>query len=155
MKKKILMMLLVIINIVSCSPKNSNLPQEIVWDREICAHCSMAVSDKRFAAQIKDEHGKFHFFEESASIPALTAKYTLKTPTTTDKKGLSTGEIDHRAALLSIGAGFLTFVLTKFVMQVSLAAEIGSPVVVIFTDPMRGSKTIKLEDFIEAMQLGK
>ena len=40
--------------------------------------------------------------------------------------------MDHRAALLSIGAGFLTFVLTKFVMDLSMAAEIGSPVVVTF-----------------------
>jgi Na+/proline symporter len=40
--------------------------------------------------------------------------------------------MDHRAALLSIGAGFLTFVLTKFVLEVPLAAEIGSPVVVTF-----------------------
>ena len=40
--------------------------------------------------------------------------------------------MDHRAALLSIGAGFLTFVLTKFALEVPLAAEIGSPVVVTF-----------------------
>ncbi len=40
--------------------------------------------------------------------------------------------MDHRAALLSIGAGFLTFVVTKFLLDVSLAAEIGSPVVVTF-----------------------
>ena len=40
--------------------------------------------------------------------------------------------MDHRAALLSIGAGFLTFVLTKFVLDLSMAAEIGSPVVVTF-----------------------
>lgn len=46
-------------------------------------------------------YGKFHFFEESAFVPALTAKYTLKAPTTTDNKGLSTGEIDHRTTLLA------------------------------------------------------
>jgi len=40
--------------------------------------------------------------------------------------------MDHRAALLSIGAGFLTFVMTKFVLDLSLAAEIGSPVVISF-----------------------
>ena len=40
--------------------------------------------------------------------------------------------MDHRAALLSIGSGFLTFVLTKFVLDLSLAAEIGSPVLVAF-----------------------
>ena len=40
--------------------------------------------------------------------------------------------MDHRAALLSIGAGFLTFVMTKFILDFPLAAEIGSPVVVTF-----------------------
>jgi len=40
--------------------------------------------------------------------------------------------MDHRAALLSIGSGFLTFVLAKFVLEVPLAAEIGSPVAVTF-----------------------
>jgi SSS family solute:Na+ symporter len=38
--------------------------------------------------------------------------------------------MDHRSALLSIGAGFLTFVITKFLLEVSLATEIGSPVVI-------------------------
>lgn len=40
--------------------------------------------------------------------------------------------MDHRAALLSIGVGFISFVLSKFILEVSLAAEIGSPVVVSF-----------------------
>jgi Na+/proline symporter len=40
--------------------------------------------------------------------------------------------MDHRAALLSIGTGFLTFVITKFLVEVPLAAEIGSPVAVAF-----------------------
>ncbi len=40
--------------------------------------------------------------------------------------------MDHRAALLSIGSGFLTFVITKFMVEVPLAAEIGSPVAVAF-----------------------
>lgn len=40
--------------------------------------------------------------------------------------------MNHRAALLSIGAGFLTFVITKFILDVSLATEIGSPVVITF-----------------------
>lgn len=40
--------------------------------------------------------------------------------------------MDHRAALLSIGAGFLTFVFTKFILEVPLAAEIGSPAAIAF-----------------------
>jgi SSS family solute:Na+ symporter len=40
------------------------------------------------------------------------------------------GRMDHRAALASIGAGFLTFMLVRFVLEVPLAAEIGSPTAV-------------------------
>jgi SSS family solute:Na+ symporter len=39
---------------------------------------------------------------------------------------------DHRAALLSIGAGFLMFVFAKFILEVSLAFEIGGPVITTF-----------------------
>ncbi len=46
-------------------------------------------------------YGKYHFFGETNFIPALTAKYTLKAPTTTDHKGLSTGGFDHQVALLA------------------------------------------------------
>jgi Na+/proline symporter len=40
--------------------------------------------------------------------------------------------MDHRAALVSIGSGFLTFVVVKFLIDVSLATEIGAPVVITF-----------------------
>ncbi|MDF1576735.1 MAG: hypothetical protein P1P86_16235 [Bacteroidales bacterium] len=40
--------------------------------------------------------------------------------------------MDHRAALLSIGSGLLTFVIAKFIVEIPLAAEIGSPVAVTF-----------------------
>ncbi|MBS1173075.1 MAG: hypothetical protein H6R12_1905 [Proteobacteria bacterium] len=36
--------------------KSSNLPEgmvEIKWDRDTCVRCSMAISDRRFAAQVK------------------------------------------------------------------------------------------------------
>lgn len=46
-------------------------------------------------------YGKYHFFLETDHIPALTTKYTLKVPATTDHKGLSTGEFDHQVALLA------------------------------------------------------
>ncbi len=46
-------------------------------------------------------YGKYLFFKETSLIPALSAKYTLKVPTTTDHKGLSTGEIDHKIALIA------------------------------------------------------
>ena len=40
--------------------------------------------------------------------------------------------MDHRAALTAIGSGFLTFVLVKYLFEVPIAAEIGSPVMVSF-----------------------
>lgn len=64
--------------------------------------------------------------------------------------------MDHRAALLSIGAGFLTFVLSKFVLELPLAAEIGSPVAVSFvvycltglvTSLLAGGRQVKTGDY--------
>lgn len=44
--------------------KSSEAPTEPVWDKEPCAHCRMLVSDKRYAAQVIDETGERHFFDD-------------------------------------------------------------------------------------------
>jgi Na+/proline symporter len=41
-------------------------------------------------------------------------------------------KMDYRAALAAIGTGFITFVVTKSLVTIPLAAEIGSPVAVAF-----------------------
>ena len=46
-------------------------------------------------------YAKYLFWKEGDYSPAWAAKYELKIPTTTDHKGLSTGEIDHTVKLLA------------------------------------------------------
>ncbi|MCG2676426.1 transporter [bacterium] len=43
---------------------------------------------------------KYQFLEERNNLPSLASKYSLKIPTNTDSKGLTTGEIDHAAYLI-------------------------------------------------------
>lgn len=43
---------------------------------------------------------KYQFLEEKDNLPSLAAKYSLKIPTNTDSKGLTTGEVDHVTYLI-------------------------------------------------------
>ncbi len=43
-------------------------PQPVVWDRESCAHCQMAVSDRRFAAQLQLEDGRVLDFDDPGCL---------------------------------------------------------------------------------------
>lgn len=36
-----------------CAPGRNSGPVEIKWDRDVCTHCGMAISDRRFAAQVR------------------------------------------------------------------------------------------------------
>lgn len=44
---------------------------------------------------------KYQFSEEKDNLPSFAANYSLKIPTNTDSKGLTTGEIDHGVYLLA------------------------------------------------------
>ena len=37
----------------ACSPDQVTGPGEVRWDREICTRCSMALSDRHYAAQVR------------------------------------------------------------------------------------------------------
>lgn len=37
----------------SCSPEPSTGPVELKWDREVCAHCQMVISERRYATQVR------------------------------------------------------------------------------------------------------
>ncbi len=55
---------------------------------------------------------KYQFSEERNNLPSLAAKYSLKLPTNTDSKGLTTGEVDHAAYFLvskGLAGGQLNF----------------------------------------------
>ena len=39
--------------LAACAPGVSSGPVEVVWDRDACERCAMAISDRRFAAQVR------------------------------------------------------------------------------------------------------
>jgi copper chaperone NosL len=54
--------------LAGCSGKTETGPGEVHWDRDTCARCVMAVSDSRYAAQVRggpeDEKTKLYFFDD-------------------------------------------------------------------------------------------
>jgi hypothetical protein len=42
--------------LTGCSSEPATGPGEVVWDRDTCERCSMAIGDRRFAAQVRDAH---------------------------------------------------------------------------------------------------
>lgn len=50
-------------------------PLEPAWDRERCAHCRMAVSDPRFAAQIQTAAGEVLFFDDPGCLLAYEKRH--------------------------------------------------------------------------------
>ena len=47
-----------------CSSEPLSGPAEIKWDRDVCARCSMVISERGFAAQIRDPMKKVHKFDD-------------------------------------------------------------------------------------------
>lgn len=52
----------------ACSPDQVTGPGEVRWDRETCTRCSMAVSDRHYAAQVRgapaDEKTRLYKFDD-------------------------------------------------------------------------------------------
>jgi len=49
----------------SCEKKNpKQLPARLSWDRQSCAQCAMAISDRRYATQLVKADGKAYFFDD-------------------------------------------------------------------------------------------
>lgn len=45
-------------------------PVEIRWDRDTCERCRMLISDRHFAAQLRDRDGKPHKFDDFGDLVA-------------------------------------------------------------------------------------
>ena len=43
----------ILLAVIGCTPHDATGPEEIRWDREVCARCGMAVGDRNFAAQVR------------------------------------------------------------------------------------------------------
>ncbi|HCZ15368.1 MAG TPA: nitrous oxide reductase accessory protein NosL [Accumulibacter sp.] len=51
-------------SLAGCSGEPSSGPAQVKWDRDTDARCGMIISDKRFAAQIRDPDGKPWKFDD-------------------------------------------------------------------------------------------
>lgn len=50
--------------LAACSGEPSSGPVQVKWDRDADPRCGMIISDKRFAAQIRDPQGKAWKFDD-------------------------------------------------------------------------------------------
>jgi len=49
---------------VACSREPGSGPAGVKWDRDVCERCSMVISDRAFAAQVRDSDGRVHRFDD-------------------------------------------------------------------------------------------
>jgi nitrous oxide reductase accessory protein NosL len=49
---------------VACSREPASGPADVKWDRDVCERCSMVISDRAFAAQVRDADGRVHRFDD-------------------------------------------------------------------------------------------
>lgn len=50
--------------LAGCSSEPLTGPAEIKWDRDVCVRCSMVISERAYAAQIRDPMKKVHKFDD-------------------------------------------------------------------------------------------
>lgn len=51
--RQLFSLLLLTVLVTACSRQDQTGPVEIRWDKETCARCAMAVSDRNYAAQVR------------------------------------------------------------------------------------------------------
>jgi copper chaperone NosL len=56
--------------LAACHQEHNSGPVEVKWDRDTCARCSMALSDKRFAAQVRGgpKHAAYKFDDFGCAV---------------------------------------------------------------------------------------
>lgn len=71
-------------SLAGCNREPSSGPVEIKWDRETDPRCSMVISDKRFAAQIRDPNRKAWKFDDigCAMFWLMQQTFSEQTPNT-------------------------------------------------------------------------
>ncbi len=64
----IIIIILVLVFLAGCSREEENGPGKVRWDREVCARCAMAISDRNYSAQIRggrpDRETKLYKFDD-------------------------------------------------------------------------------------------
>lgn len=75
--RKILIYLVIILTALGCTFK-ANEPREPHWHKENCAHCRMALSERRFAAQILTPQGSRYYDDLGCAVLARDQDPELK-----------------------------------------------------------------------------
>ena len=52
------------VSLAGCSSEPLSGPAAIKWDRDVCVRCSMVISERPFAAQIRDPMKRVHKFDD-------------------------------------------------------------------------------------------
>ncbi len=65
-------LLIVVLLLAGCSKKPKTGPEKVRWDRVICVRCLMAVSDQKFAAQVRGgpvgKRSKVYFYDDIGCV---------------------------------------------------------------------------------------
>lgn len=56
--------LLSLLLLVACGREPASGPAGVKWDRDVCERCGMVISDRSFAAQVRDADGRVHRFDD-------------------------------------------------------------------------------------------
>lgn len=56
--------LLFLLPLVACGREPATGPARVTWDRDACERCRMVISDRAFAAQVRDADGHVHRFDD-------------------------------------------------------------------------------------------
>ncbi|MBF0308499.1 MAG: hypothetical protein HQL56_03070 [Magnetococcales bacterium] len=49
--------------LAGCGQSGSG-PRDVAWDKDTCERCQQVISAKKFAAQARDDQGKYHLFDD-------------------------------------------------------------------------------------------
>jgi len=59
-----LLSVLLVLSLAACGREPASGPADVKWDRDACEHCRMVISDRNFAAQVRDAEGRVHRFDD-------------------------------------------------------------------------------------------
>jgi nitrous oxide reductase accessory protein NosL len=76
--------LMLLTTLAGCGQEPRTGPVEVKWDRDTCVRCNMALSDKRYAAQVRGgpKHQAFKFDDFGCVVFWLKDKPWVDDPTT-------------------------------------------------------------------------
>jgi copper chaperone NosL len=68
-------LIVLVLTLVGCK-ENLDEPPKIRWGEEVCAHCNMIISDKRFAAAITLKSGEVRKYDDLGCLLKEHSKYS-------------------------------------------------------------------------------